>query len=176
MSQGPAGGLARVVCRAGPGRVTCDLGPDGVVAVRLRVGRAALARSIPGPPGSRLWALAARAAAALEAFLRGGSWDELARLPVAWPAAASPFDLDVWRALRRIPAGATASYGAIARRLKRPGAARAVGGACGRNPLPLIVPCHRVLPAGGGLGGFSAGLAWKEWLLALEGWRDERRR
>lgn len=80
------------------------------------------------------------------------------------------FQRSVWAALRRIPPGRARSYGEIARALGRRGAARAVGGACGANPIPLLIPCHRALAAGGRLGGFSGGLAWKRKLLAAEGW------
>ena len=75
------------------------------------------------------------------------------------------------RAAARIPYGQTTSYGEIARRLRRPQAARAVGQALGANPLPLVIPCHRVLGARGALGGYSAahGVAVKRWLLRLEG-------
>ena len=69
----------------------------------------------------------------------------------------------------RAPRGSTRTYGAIAKAVRRPGAARAVGQACGANPVPLIVPCHRVVRTGGGLGGFGADLRWKRFLLALEG-------
>lgn len=69
----------------------------------------------------------------------------------------------------RIPRGATMSYGEIAAKLNNPRASRAVGGACGANPIPLLVPCHRVLAANGRLGGFSGGLDWKRRLLAIEG-------
>lgn len=79
------------------------------------------------------------------------------------------FQVRVWRQLTRIPRGQVRSYGRIARAVRRPGAARAVGQACGRNPVPLVVPCHRVIAADGSLGGFSAGLPIKEKLLALEG-------
>lgn len=81
----------------------------------------------------------------------------------------TPWQVSVWRALLAIPYGTTVTYGELARRVGRPGAARAVGGACGANPLPIIVPCHRVLPLGGGLGGFRAGSEWKRLLLELEG-------
>jgi O-6-methylguanine DNA methyltransferase len=78
------------------------------------------------------------------------------------------FQKEVWQALQQIPYGETSTYGEIARRLGRPGAARAVGRGCGTNPAPLVVPCHRVLASSGRLGGFSGGLDWKKWLLALE--------
>ncbi|MFA5308895.1 MAG: methylated-DNA--[protein]-cysteine S-methyltransferase [Dehalococcoidales bacterium] len=80
----------------------------------------------------------------------------------------TPFQRSVWEAARRIPYGETRSYGWLARQIGKPGAARAVGQALGRNPFPIIVPCHRVLAGDGGAGGFSGGLAMKEKLLALE--------
>lgn len=83
--------------------------------------------------------------------------------------SATPFQHEVWRAAQMIPWGETRSYGWLAGRIGRPGAARAVGQALGRNPVPVVVPCHRVLAAGGGLGGFSGGLAMKRYLLRLEG-------
>jgi len=77
------------------------------------------------------------------------------------------FDRRVLAVLRSIPYGETRTYGWVARRIGCPGAARAVGGACGRNPCPVIIPCHRVVAAGGGLGGYSGGFPWKRYLLAL---------
>jgi methylated-DNA-[protein]-cysteine S-methyltransferase len=79
------------------------------------------------------------------------------------------FQLSVWQALRAIPYGETLSYGELARRLGCPTGARAVGLANGANPLPIIVPCHRVIGADGSLTGFGGGLATKRALLALEG-------
>lgn len=81
----------------------------------------------------------------------------------------TPFQLAVWQALREIPYGQTTSYGELARRLGHAGAARAVGLANGSNPLPIIVPCHRVIGADGSLTGFGGGLYIKRALLALEG-------
>jgi methylated-DNA-[protein]-cysteine S-methyltransferase len=81
----------------------------------------------------------------------------------------TPFQLSVWQALRAIPYGETQSYGELARRLGCPAGARAVGLANGANPLPIIVPCHRVIGADGSLTGFGGGLAIKRALLALEG-------
>ena len=74
----------------------------------------------------------------------------------------------MWRQIARIPYGEVRSYGRIARALRKPQASRAVGQACGRNPVPLVIPCHRVIAANGTLGGFSAGLDIKEKLLKLE--------
>ena len=80
----------------------------------------------------------------------------------------TPFQLAVWNALLRIPYGETRSYGQLAVELGHPGAARAVGTANGSNPVSIIVPCHRVIAAGGGLGGYGGGLARKRLLLDLE--------
>ena len=80
----------------------------------------------------------------------------------------SPFHLRVWQELQKIPPGETISYQEMARRLGNPQASRAVGQACGANPIPLIIPCHRVIASNGALGGFSSGLERKRWLLAHE--------
>ena len=80
----------------------------------------------------------------------------------------SDFDLAVWTELRRIPHGETISYAELARRVGRPSAARAVGGANGRNPLPIVIPCHRVVASDGSLGGYAGGLAMKRALLGIE--------
>jgi methylated-DNA-[protein]-cysteine S-methyltransferase len=81
----------------------------------------------------------------------------------------SPFNQRVWRELTSIPYGATVSYGQLARTLGSPKAARAVGAACGANPVPIIAPCHRVLGSDGSLHGFGGGLPLKTWLLQHEG-------
>ena len=78
------------------------------------------------------------------------------------------FQQQVWQQLRKIPYGDTCSYGDIATRLDNPNASRAVGAANGANPLPIVVPCHRVIGANGSLTGFSSGLAVKDWLLSHE--------
>jgi methylated-DNA-[protein]-cysteine S-methyltransferase len=83
----------------------------------------------------------------------------------------TPFQLRVWQELRRIPWGQTISYGELARRVGKPKASRAVGQANAVNPIPLIVPCHRVIAADGSLGGYSSGLDRKRWLLRHEGAR-----
>lgn len=88
-------------------------------------------------------------------------------------AAGTAFEEEVWASVRAIPFGDTRSYGEIAAAVGRPRAARAVGNAVGANPLPLLVPCHRVLATNRRLGGFGGGLDWKRFLLRLEGaaWR-----
>lgn len=86
-------------------------------------------------------------------------------------AIGSELERKAWAALVAIPFGETRSYGEQARMLGLPGAARAVGRANGRNPLPIVVPCHRVIGSDGSLTGFAGGLALKRWLLAHEGVR-----
>jgi methylated-DNA-[protein]-cysteine S-methyltransferase len=87
---------------------------------------------------------------------------------LALAPAGTPFQQAVWEALRAIPYGTTTSYGALAAQLGRPGAARAVGAANGRNPIAVVVPCHRVVGADRSLTGFGGGLERKRTLLALE--------
>jgi methylated-DNA-[protein]-cysteine S-methyltransferase len=105
----------------------------------------------------------APAAAQLQEYARGERRDFDLELDLE----GTEFELRVWNALRAIPWGRTRTYGEIAQALGEPGSARAVGRANGRNPLPILVPCHRVV-SGQGLGGFSGGLEWKQRLLALE--------
>ena len=90
------------------------------------------------------------------------------RFDVRLAPRGTPFQLRVWSHLRAIPYGETTTYGEIARQLGNPNACRAVGAANGRNPIPVIIPCHRVVGADGSLTGFGGGLAIKEALLALE--------
>jgi O-6-methylguanine DNA methyltransferase len=88
--------------------------------------------------------------------------------PLDW-AGKTDFQKSVWRQMLKISTGKTKSYGEIASAIGKPKAVRAVGGACGANPVPVLVPCHRVLAANKKLGGFSGGLDWKRSLLKREG-------
>lgn len=99
-----------------------------------------------------------------------GARDDLLDLPLD-TRSTPPFSLAVYEATRRIPPGETRTYGEIAKAIGSPGASRAVGGALGKNPFPIVVPCHRVLAAGGKSGGFTApgGVDTKWRMLALEG-------
>ena len=94
---------------------------------------------------------------------------ELRQFDVELAPAGTAFQLQVWQALQAIPYGATCCYRDIAARIDRPRAVRAVGHANGRNPLPIIVPCHRVIGSNGALTGFGGGLPTKTFLLQLEG-------
>lgn len=100
----------------------------------------------------------------LEAYFAG----ELTDFDVPLAMTGTPFQQGVWAALRDIPYGETWSYGRLAAHLGRPGASRAVGLANGRNPVCVVVPCHRVVGSDGSLTGYAGGLERKTWLLALE--------
>jgi O-6-methylguanine DNA methyltransferase len=93
------------------------------------------------------------------------------RLPPLDLEAGRDFQQSVWRALLRIPPGQTMSYGKVAQTIGHPKAVRAVGQACGANPIPVLIPCHRVIAAHGAIGGFSCGLELKRLLLEREGIR-----
>ena len=88
-------------------------------------------------------------------------------LPLA--PRGTPFQLETWKELRKIPYGETITYGELARRLGKPNASRAVGAANGANPIPIVIPCHRVIGSDGALTGFGGGLDTKLKLLQLEG-------
>ena len=103
--------------------------------------------------------------AALKEILAGRKPGKLPPLDLS---AGTEFQQRVWRAMLEITFGQTLSYAEIAAKIGKPKATRAVGGACGANPIPVLVPCHRVLAAHQRLGGFSAGLDWKRKLLAIE--------
>jgi O-6-methylguanine DNA methyltransferase len=83
--------------------------------------------------------------------------------------SGTPFQIRVWNALKAIPYGETMSYSELAAKAGSPQGARAAGGACGKNPLPIVVPCHRVIAANGSLGGYSCGVSIKRVLLRIEG-------
>lgn len=121
------------------------------------------------PSAMPLPAFVTEAVSALQMYLAGTAvaFDTL-RLD---ESIVSTFNASIYRVLRAVPRGTTVTYGDLASRVGQPGAARAVGMAMGRNPWPVIVPCHRVLASGGKMGGFSApgGTTTKERLLALEG-------
>lgn len=124
-----------------------------------------LRRRHGSPPALRAAARPSPARQALEAYFEGET-DALSDVPTA--PQGTDFQRVVWAALRRIPAGRTISYGALAAGIGRPAASRAVGAANGANPVAIVVPCHRVVGACGSLTGFGGGLARKRWLLDHE--------
>ena len=103
--------------------------------------------------------------AALTRALEGLAPESLPPLDLC---AGTPFQQRVWRVLAGIPTGETRTYGQVAQTVGSPGASRAIGRACGANPIPVLIPCHRVVAAQGKLGGFSGGLDWKRLLLERE--------
>lgn len=155
------------------GRCGIAWGERGIVAVQLPEGddartRARLARRCPGGTEGSPPAAVADAIAGITALMEGQPVD---LSPVVLDLDGLPaFDRGVYDVARAIPPGETLTYGAVAARLGDPGAARAVGAALGRNPFPIVVPCHRVIAADGTLGGFSAegGATTKHRLLAIE--------
>src|SRR5262245_29831585 len=104
------------------------------------------------------------AARQLHAYLSGS----LLRFDLPLAPAGTPFQQRVWQALQAIPYGTTMSYSQLAALIDEPGKARAVGHANGRNPIPIIIPCHRLIGSGGDLTGYGGGLERKRWLLDLE--------
>jgi methylated-DNA-[protein]-cysteine S-methyltransferase len=151
------------------GPLLVDYGPDGVRRVRFwRQGEHPPAGTRDAPARGDL--LGERVAAELREYFAGERRDFT--LPIA--TGGTQFQREVWAALRRIPYGSTRSYRELAAEAGRPGASRAVGQANARNPVPIIVPCHRVLASDGSLGGYMGdwgegeGLAIKRWLLGHE--------
>lgn len=125
-----------------------------------------LLRLQQGPVDLAQGAAPAEVRRALEAYF-AGTLDALTTLPRT--SGGTAFQRQVWTALRDIPPGATSTYAALAARLGRPTATRAVGAANGANPIAILVPCHRVIGASGALTGYGGGLWRKQWLLAHEG-------
>jgi methylated-DNA-[protein]-cysteine S-methyltransferase len=145
--------------------------PVGRLLLACRGGALTEIRFLDGPaPESPdpAWSFAERldvdAVAQLDAYFAGDL--QVFDLPLA--PEGTPFQQDVWNALQEIPYGETTTYAAIAQRIGRPDAVRAVGAANGRNPLPIVLPCHRVVGSDGSLTGYAGGLHIKQALLALE--------
>jgi methylated-DNA-[protein]-cysteine S-methyltransferase len=141
------------------GPVAIGVDGTGVAAVQLQSGREAQ----PVPAGGVL----AEAVSQLRAYFAGERTEFALPLSVT-NEVGSEFERAVWAELARIPYGEMCTYGEVAAAVGDAGAARAVGTACNHNPIPLIVPCHRVVGAGGKLVGFGAGLPRKRWLLEHE--------
>ncbi len=157
------------------GRLLIVSGPEGLVRIAFEtesedVALAEVAAALgPRVIGSDRELAAARDA--LSGYFEGEPLD----LPVDLRLAAAPFRRVVLDRLREVPRGETVSYGELAARAGNPKAARAVGTACARNPVPIVVPCHRVLPGTGRLGSYRGGPERKAALLELEGTRTLRR-
>jgi len=137
----------------------------GLAELNFPVGRASSRAVKQNGIPAKIRAWHSMTEAALKNILAGRKPKNLPPLDLA----GTEFQKSVWGALRKISSGKTKSYGEIARAIGKPKAVRAVGGACGANPVPVLVPCHRVLAANKKLGGFSGGLDWKRSLLKHEG-------
>lgn len=166
---GGTGEVVRYTCASSPvGRVLVAATPRGVC--RVSVGRAdaelvqALRAEFPRATVQRATADLASAVAAVLAHLAGRT----PRLDLPLDVQATAFQWQVWNALRDIPRGETRSYSAVAAAIGRPRAARAVARACATNPVALAIPCHRVVPSAGGVGGYRWGADRKKALLARE--------
>jgi len=151
------------------GRVLAAIGPKGVVGVSFGRSTRTFGATLARRHRARIVRADARLAE-VERELGEYFGGERRRLTLAVDlAGVSPFQRRVLAAARRIPAGRVVSYGELARRIGQPGASRAVGQALGHNPIPIIIPCHRIVAGGGGLGGYVGGAKVKRTLLALEG-------
>lgn len=145
------------------GQLTLAASNEGLTGIGLPNHPLSLPMNLEGDAGARRHLTAAMEA--LSDYFAG----ELQIFEgIALAPKGTDFQLAVWRALYQIPFGETRSYGAIAREIGEPKAMRAVGMANGRNPLPIIIPCHRVIGANGSLTGFGGGLPTKKWLLEFE--------
>jgi methylated-DNA-[protein]-cysteine S-methyltransferase len=142
--------------------------PIGTIEVTVNEAAAVVSLSFvdePTPVAEQNSDACSRALQQLEEYFRG----ERRHFELALEPEGTEFELKVWNQVRRIPYGATGTYGEIARRLGAdPGSARAVGVANARNPIAIIVPCHRVIGADGELAGYAGGLDRKKWLLDME--------
>lgn len=125
-------------------------------------------RYAPGPAQSQAWRDDRSALAGVTEQLVAYFAGELIEFDVALRPAGTGFQRAVWAALQAVPYGETCSYGAIATQVGSPSASRAVGQANGRNPIAVIIPCHRVIGSSGSLTGYGGGLDRKQWLLAHE--------
>jgi len=161
---GPATERSHVVAPSPIGPLTIVAQDGAIVALYMDTQRHAPGPEAFGPPGDPAEEPFATAAAQLAGYFAGRrtSFD----LPLA--PAGTEFQRRVWAGLLAIPYGQTISYGELARRIGSPAASRAVGLANGRNPIAVVVPCHRVIGSDGSMTGYGGGLDRKRFLLALE--------
>jgi O-6-methylguanine DNA methyltransferase len=156
------------------GTLTMAATPDGLCAVTFEGDAAEIRHWLARRFGEfelRPVAALPKITAPLKAYFQG-DLTALDRIPV--DGGGTEFQREVWRRLRKIPAGATMAYGELAQAIRRPAATRAVAAANAHNPVPIVVPCHRVIAANGSLWGYGGGLDRKRWLLRHEGALGER--
>lgn len=167
MPYSPSTVQMRINTRLGPVRLAAS--PLGLAGLWFEGQRHEPLHHLEGPLA---WAEAADHPLLIEAADQLGAYLAGTRTAFDLPldmSSGTAFQQEVWRALLAVGRGTTTSYGALGRQLARPLAMRAVGAAVGRNPLSIVVPCHRVIGAGGALTGYAGGLDRKTALLALEG-------
>ena len=150
--------MSGVICHAPIGLLRIEADDVGICAIRPSEQAQSVCRAEIPP-------VLAQAIEEMEGYFSGTR--QAFSLPLSLKGTA--FERSVWQALMEIPYGETCTYGGLAAQLGWPGSARAVGRACGANPLLIVVPCHRVIAASGALTGFAAGMQAKRTLLALEG-------
>lgn len=149
---------AHVKTRLGP--ITLEVSAEGVTRIHFGAKAPEAAKDAP--------ALFRRAAREITEYFEG----KRRRFTFPLDAEGTEFQKRVWNALREVPYGEVVTYGELARRAGNPSASRAVGGAMSKNPLPIVVPCHRVIASGRKIGGFTGGLSLKQRLLRLEGFSE----
>ena len=154
---------AHALVRSPVGWLRVEASPQGLTAIRFMSGNPTGERVANAEGVAR--DVVQTAVAQLDAYFSR----RLTRFDVPLDLRGTRFQIAVWEALTGVPWGTTVSYGELARRIGRPGAARAVGGANGANPIPIVIPCHRVITSRGLPGGYSAGIERKRALLAIEG-------
>jgi methylated-DNA-[protein]-cysteine S-methyltransferase len=162
ISRAPTDGVSTDLASA-----MCDSPVGGLILVGTEEGLREVLwreRGLPPRAEARSCDVLDEAARQLRAYFAG----ELLRFDLPLDLVGTPFQVQAWRALADVPYGTTISYGEQARRLGRPAAARAVGAANGRNPVPIVLPCHRIVGADRSLVGFGGGLDRKAWLLEHE--------
>jgi methylated-DNA-[protein]-cysteine S-methyltransferase len=142
--------------------IDSPLGPVRIFATEF--GISAIHLAIKTTSADKPSALTNKAARQLLQYFAGG----LTQFDLPLAATGTAFQQQVWQALRQLPFGQTCSYAAIARKIANPKAVRAVGAANGKNPIAIVVPCHRVIGANGSLTGYAGGLDNKAWLLRHE--------
>lgn len=168
-------------CELGAERVPSPLGdllllasPLGIAALRFCAHETATHACLPAVPPLPTTPLIQQHLALARQELAAYFAGRLRAFSLALDVRGTPFQRHVWQTLRTISYGKTLSYAMLANHIGRPGACRAVGNANGKNPLPIIIPCHRVIHADGSLGGYAAGRDVKRFLLTLEAKNHEK--
>jgi methylated-DNA-[protein]-cysteine S-methyltransferase len=162
-------GLKYTVFKTNQGWIGCLRSAVGLKNVTFPQPSPRLAfEALDGEIGYAVWAphSFAKIVPMFKQYFDGNSQEFKCPIDIGW---ATPFQRQVWQATRSIPYGETRSYGWVAEQIGKPAAVRAVGQALGKNPMPIVIPCHRVIGSDGGLHGFGGGLKMKRNLLRLEG-------